>query len=103
MSHRAVPDLPSLLGPLDEQLLWAEIQADEAAAVMSPQALARLAGSGYGLLSAYNAHPSRRAPWAAAHEDAEHFLRWAAAFDARCRELQVLPRAAVEAERRRPR
>ena len=95
------PDLPSLLSPLDEQLLWAEIQADEAAAVMSPQALARLAGSGYGLLSAYHAHSSRRAPWAAAHEDAEHFLRWAAAFDARCRELQVLPRAELEAELRR--
>ncbi len=94
----AASELPLLLHPFQEQLLWRRVQRDEGALVVSPRRLAELAASGYGLLGAYDAHASRRAPWAGAHEDAERFLAWASAFDRLCRELHVLPRAALNAE-----
>ncbi len=90
------PRRPLLLTPMQEELLWREVQAREAAAVVSPERLARLGQSGYGLLSAYRAHAERHAGWAAAHEDAEHFLVWAAAFDARCNQLGVMSRCRLE-------
>ncbi len=96
-----LPGLPALLSPIQEEVLWKQVQAGDAAAVVSPQALARLAQSGYGLLSAYGAQASRRASWAAAHEDAERFLAWANDFDALCDRLDVLPPAEIEAQLRR--
>ena len=89
--------LPLLLTDMQEQRLWRTVQAEQAAAVVSPEDLAQLAAEAYMLLSDYEAHPDRRAPWAAAHEDAEHFVRWAAAFDRECTRLDVLPRAALAA------
>ncbi len=94
-------ELPSVLQPLQEELLWTRVQKAEASAVVSPQRLARLAQSGYALLNAYEAHAGRRAPWAAAHEDAERFLGWAEAFDALCEELRVLSRSGLDAALRR--
>ncbi len=89
------PELPPLLNPLQEELLWKRVQEDDAAAVVSPESLARLAQSAYALLSAYEAHSYRRAPWAAAHEDAERFLNWASAYDALCGELAVRSRCRI--------
>ncbi len=90
-------ELPLLLIPLQEDLLWKRVQAAEAGLVVSPGRLAHLAQGAYQLLSDYDAHSSRKAPWAAAHEDAEHFLRWSSGFDALCAQLHVLPRAGLEA------
>ncbi len=91
----AHPELPALLNPLQEELLWKHVQGDEATAVVSPESLARLAQSAYALLSAYEAHSYRRAPWAAAHEDAERFLNWASAYDALCDHFQVRSRCRI--------
>ena len=88
---------PLLLTGMQEELLWREAQVRESAAVVSPERLARLAQSGYALLGAYRAHDDRKAGWAAAHEDAERFLHWAAAFDTRCEQLNVMSRSALEA------
>ena len=93
-------ELPLLLSPLQEELLWRRVQAAEAPLVVSPAKLARLAQGGYALLSEYDAQASRRAKWPAAHEDAERFLDWARAFDALCRQLGVLPRAELAAKLR---
>ncbi len=88
---------PLLLTGMQEELLWREVQAREAAGVVSPERLARLAQSAYALLGAYWAHGNRKAGWAGAHEDAERFLHWAAAFDARCDQLGVMSRSELEA------
>ncbi len=93
-------ELPLLLSPLQEELLWRRVQAAEAPLVVSPAKLARLAQGGYTLLSEYDAQASRRAAWPAAHEDAERFLGWARAFDAQCRQLGVLARAELTAKLR---
>ena len=93
-------ELPLLLSPLQEELLWRRVQTAEAPLVVSPAKLARLAQGGYTLLSEYDAQASRRAAWPAAHEDAERFLDWARAFDAQCRQLGVLPRAELAAKLR---
>ncbi len=93
--------MPLMLSPLQEQHLWSEIQhaalQTQGALVVSPERLARLAQSAYALLDTYTAHSSRRASWAAAHQDAEHFLTWAELFDRRCAALNVLPRGSLEA------
>ncbi len=81
---------PALLTPLQEEHLWQSVQAEDARAVVSPERLAQLAQGAYRLLSDYTAHSSRRAPWAASHEDAERFLAWAAGFDELCAQLGVL-------------
>ena len=93
-------ELPVLLSSAQENLLWSQVQAEDAAAVVSPHRLADLAQSAYALLSDYEAHTARRAPWAAAHEDAERFLAWAQAFDQRCEDLHVLSRAQLAAHLR---
>jgi len=99
-------ELPLVLTGLQEELLWKRVQARDAAAVVSPERLAQLACSGYALLSAYNAHGSRRTGsagglWTDAHEDAERFLVWAEAFDRVCAQLDVLSCSRVEAELQR--
>lgn len=83
-------ELPLLLTPLQEEQLWQQVQTAEAELVVSPGSLARLAQEAYALLGDYDAHPSRRAPWAAAHQDAEHFLDWANAFEDLCRRRNVV-------------
>jgi ATP-dependent helicase/nuclease subunit B len=95
--HQAIPELPIFLSPLEEETLWKQVQQQDAQQVVSPQALAHLAQTAYALLSDYNAHARRRASRVAvyqdAHEDAARFHAWAAAFDALCAQLDVLPAA----------
>ncbi len=90
-----VENVPALLTPMQEAHLWQRVQVEDARGVVSPERLAELAGSAYRLLSDYDAHSFRRAPWAAAHEDAERFLAWASGFDELCAELDVTPRAGL--------
>ncbi|RRA47237.1 PD-(D/E)XK nuclease family protein [Acidipila sp. EB88] len=97
LAGRSAEPLPLLLSTLQEQLLWKRVQTQQALMVVSPDKLAALAQGAYALLGNYNAHASRRASWAAAHEDAEHFLRWADAFDEECEALAVLPPCALTA------
>ncbi len=87
-----------ILTPLQELHLWGTVQREEARQVVAPGRLAELACTAYGLLSAYDAHASRRASWAAAHEDAERFLGWADGFDALCRAADAVPRCGLEQE-----
>jgi ATP-dependent helicase/nuclease subunit B len=90
--------LPQPLTPLQEELLWRRVQREEAVSVVSPGRLAKLAADAYALLSRYNAHDSRKAPWAAdASEDAERFLAWADSFDHECTRLHVVSRGTLEA------
>ncbi len=98
--------LPLVLTGLQEELLWKRVQARDAAAVVSPERLAQLACSAYALLSAYNAHGSRRTGgaaglWTDAHEDADRFLGWAEAFDRVCTQLDVISCSRVEGELQR--
>ena len=53
--HQALPELPMLLSPLEEETLWKQVQQQDAQQVVSPQALAHLAQTAYALLSDYNA------------------------------------------------
>ncbi|HEX4311741.1 MAG TPA: PD-(D/E)XK nuclease family protein [Acidobacteriaceae bacterium] len=80
------PDAPMLLTPLQERTLWTRIQRDDNVTVVSPGSLAQLTVSAWSLLSAWNAHATRRQPWGSADDptDAERFRHWAAAFDQLC-------------------
>jgi probable DNA repair protein len=90
--------LPQPLTPLQEELLWRRVQREEAVRVVSPGRLAKLASDAYALLSSYNAHDSRKAPWAAdASEDAERFLDWASSFEGECTRLHVASRGKLDA------
>ncbi|MFZ0270252.1 MAG: PD-(D/E)XK nuclease family protein [Acidobacteriaceae bacterium] len=80
------PDAPTLLTPLQEQLLWKRAQRDDASLVLSPDSMAALAIEAWSLLSAFNAHSARRQSWGPADEptDAERFRNWAAEFHREC-------------------
>jgi ATP-dependent helicase/nuclease subunit B len=89
---------PVPLSLLQEELLWRRVQREDAARVVSPARLARLALDAYALLGGYDAHTSRKAPWAAeASEDAERFLQWAEAFERECSRLHITSRSNLEA------
>ncbi|MGC2298862.1 MAG: hypothetical protein WA476_08675, partial [Acidobacteriaceae bacterium] len=77
---------PILLTPLQERTLWTCAQRDDAALVISPELMADLAMEAWSLLSAWNAHPSRRQSWSStdAQTDAERFRHWAADFEREC-------------------
>jgi ATP-dependent helicase/nuclease subunit B len=80
------PGAPMLLTPLQERTLWTRIQRDDEVTVVSPASLAMLTMDAWSLLSAWNAHASRRQPWDSGEErtDAERFRKWAAAFEQLC-------------------
>lgn len=90
----AVPDAPLLLTGLQEQALWTRIQQADAAPLLSPEAMAALAMEAWSLLSAFEAHASRRHAWE--QMDAESFRRWAAAFEEECRHHRWLSAAQLE-------
>jgi ATP-dependent helicase/nuclease subunit B len=97
LSIESEQPLPVPLTPLQEELLWRRVQREDAARVVSPARLAGLALDAYALLGSYNAHTSRKAPWAAeASEDAERFLQWADAFERDCVRLHVTSRSNLE-------
>lgn len=77
-----VPHAPMLLSPLQEQAIWTRVQGDDAARVLAPEAMARLAAEAWSLLSTFNAHASRRQIWE--QTDADHFRHWAAGFEHDC-------------------
>jgi ATP-dependent helicase/nuclease subunit B len=77
------PEAPLLLTSLQERAIWKRMQGDDAALVVSPDSMAALAQEAWNLTSSYEAHRSRNAAWE--QTDAEHFRRWAAAFDDECR------------------
>lgn len=78
----AAGDAPTLLTPLQEQVLWKRALREDAALVVSADSLAALAMEAWSLLSAYNAHGARRTNWD--HTDAERFRHWAADFERTC-------------------
>ncbi|MFP5230622.1 MAG: hypothetical protein ACLGXA_23645, partial [Acidobacteriota bacterium] len=78
----ALPDAPMLLTALQERVLWKRAQRDDASLVISPRSMAALAMEAWSLLSAYKAHPARRAPWD--QTDAERFRHWAETFEQLC-------------------
>lgn len=90
----AEPEAPLLLTPLQEHVLWKRVQRDDAQLVVSPDGLASLAQSAYALLGSYEAHDARRTTWLEA--DAEHFRRWAEAFDRLCRDRRWISRSSLE-------
>ncbi len=98
LSREGPQRLPQPISALQEQSLWRRVQREDAARVVSPGRLAALAAEAYSLLGSYDAHESRRAPWAAeAGEDAEHFLQWAEIFESECARLEVISRSQLEA------
>ncbi len=88
------PDAPLLLTSLQERSVWARVQREDAALLVSSAKMALLAESAYALLSNYEAHAERRRPWG--RTDAERFRQWAASFDRECVERNWLPRAGLE-------
>lgn len=78
----AVPDAPLLLSPLQEGRLWARVQHEAAAQVLSPESMAALAAEAWSLLSAFSAHSARRHSWET--PDSERFRRWAQEFEREC-------------------
>ena len=78
----SAPHAPILLSPLQEQALWIRMQGEDAARVLAPEAMAGLAAEAWWLLSAYNAHASRRQSWD--QTDADRFRHWAADFEREC-------------------
>lgn len=91
----AAPDAPMLLSNLQEQHLWTRIQRNEAAPVLSPESMAALAMEAWSLLSAHNAHATRRGTWD--QPDAESFRQWAAEFDRTCTRHRWLSPSQLEA------
>ncbi|MGC2637336.1 MAG: PD-(D/E)XK nuclease family protein, partial [Acidobacteriaceae bacterium] len=78
----STPDAPVLLTSLQEQVLWTQVQREDAALVLSPHAMAALAMEAWELLSDYKAHGARASAWEAT--DAERFRQWAARFERAC-------------------
>jgi ATP-dependent helicase/nuclease subunit B len=78
----AHPDVPLLLTTLQEQVLWTQVQRDDAGRVVSPAAMAALAMEAWSLLCDYKAHPARAESWE--QTDADRFRHWAAAFERAC-------------------
>jgi ATP-dependent helicase/nuclease subunit B len=89
------PDASLLLTPLQERILWARVQENEARLVVSPGELAALAQSAYQRLSEYDRHQERKTTWF--EPDAENFRRWAKAFDQLCCENAWISRSNLEA------
>jgi probable DNA repair protein len=87
-------DSPLLLTSLQERSVWARMQREDAALVVSPSSMAMLAESAYELLGEYNAHSERNHTWA--KTDAESFRRWAANFDRECARRNWISRAGLE-------
>jgi probable DNA repair protein len=87
-------DAPLLLTSLQERGLWARMQRDDAALLVSPASMAALAEGAYALLSDYEAHAERSHVWA--KTDAERFRQWAAQFDRECARRNWIPRAGLE-------
>jgi ATP-dependent helicase/nuclease subunit B len=98
LSIETAQPLPEPISALQEELLWRRVQREDAARVVSPARLAKLAGEAYALLNRYDAQQSRKAPWAGdAGEDTERFLQWCIAFERECARLQVTSRSSLEA------
>lgn len=76
------PAAPMLLSPLQERRLWLRVQREDAASVLSPDALALQAMEAWSLLCEYGAHAARRAEWE--QPDADRFRHWAAEFERAC-------------------
>lgn len=76
------PNAPMLLTPLQERTLWTSVQREDAALVLSADAMAALAMEAWSRLSDYNAQAARRSPWE--QTDAERFRHWAAVFEREC-------------------
>lgn len=87
---------PLLLSSLQERSVWARMQREDAALVVSEVGMAALAESAYALLSAYGAQGERKHAWA--KTDAERFRHWAAEFDRECARRNWMPRAGLEAK-----
>ena len=68
-----------LLSPLQERVLWERVQREDAANVLSPEAMAALAMQAWKLICNYQADEARRSPWE--QPDAERFRHWAAEFE----------------------
>lgn len=92
----ALGDAPLLLTSLQERSVWARMQREDAARVVSPAGMAALAEGAYALLSAYKAHGERKSSWVKA--DAERFRHWAAEFERECARRNWMPRAGLEAK-----
>jgi probable DNA repair protein len=90
----AEADAPLLLSSLQERSVWARMQREDAALLVSPASMAALAESAYALLSDYEAQPERGHAWA--KTDAERFRQWAANFDRECSRRNWIPRAGLE-------
>jgi len=88
------PDAPLLLTSLQERSVWARMQREDAAVLVSPAKIAALAESAYALLSSYEAHGERMRPWG--RTDAERFRQWAANYDRECAGRNWMPRAGLE-------
>jgi ATP-dependent helicase/nuclease subunit B len=91
-------DAPVLLSSLQEQALWSRALGEDASGVVSPEAMAALAMEAWGLLSRHRAHATRRQPWSSPEDstDAEHFRRWAAAFERECSRHHCISAAQLE-------
>lgn len=85
---------PMLLSPLQERALWTRVQHDDAALVLSPEQMASLAVEAWSLLSAWNAHASRRHAWE--YTDAERFRHWAQEFERACTRHRWLSASQLE-------
>lgn len=76
------PEAPILLSPLQERVLWERVQRDDAARVLSPEAMATLAMQAWRLICEYQADSARRSSWE--QPDAERFRHWAVEFERLC-------------------
>jgi probable DNA repair protein len=86
----------TLLSPLQEEVQWNEIvrPAIERRSLIAPAEVARLAMSGYSLLSSYDAtNRLQQGAWDVAGMEPELFRRWAMEFERRCKRDQLLSEA----------
>jgi ATP-dependent helicase/nuclease subunit B len=89
------------LNQLQERSLWERVLREEDAQTLRPTpALARLCQSANTLLGNYDptARFQGRGPLAAEGTDAMTFARWLAAFEAQCRDQDLLPSAYLDSE-----
>jgi ATP-dependent helicase/nuclease subunit B len=89
----ATPDLPSLLSPGQELLLWEKVIESSAANLFDVSATARLAGEALRLAIEWQIPLSDEA-WNM-HQDAQQFHRWQAAFRKQCQNNGWMTRSDV--------